>query len=412
MHRDGPFEVAMEKMNPNSAIKIKTPTEIENPGSYMESVRANVRVASGKWFYEAKMNSYGKFHFGWCTKNCKMETANNYALGIGHDMESWGFDTSYPAAFHGSNTVQKSYGQYCNSGDVIGVLLDLEAKSISFYRNGKDMGVAFTGVTPGEGLYPCATIQAGQKCAFNFGKEAYKYPLGNAFPDVRSLHINLTKDQQKKLDNVFDHYKSIGIKLSESGETDDIIKGAGLLQLGQDLGQEDDKDPVLLLVAFKLNARDRKVWEISRPSWISGWAVQGAYDADSMKKKIKSWKEELVKDANTFKLFYFFCFDYLKEDKTILSLDECLLVWEMLGFTHKKWPLMNNWIDYLKDKKTKALTRDTWRLFLSFTQQYPKDLSNYNVDDCWPTLLDEWVDHAKNPKKDQKTSKGKMEDDD
>jgi hypothetical protein len=77
------------------------------------------------------------------------------------------------------------------------------------------MGTAFTGVTAGEGLHPAISCQAGQKCAVNFGKEPFKYPLNNAFPDIKPLHINLTKDQQKKLEQVFDQYKSVGIKVPQ-----------------------------------------------------------------------------------------------------------------------------------------------------------------------------------------------------
>jgi hypothetical protein len=43
-------------------------------------------------------------------------------------------------------------------GDVIGSVLDVESKTISFYRNGKDMGVAFNNVNIGDGLYPAASL--------------------------------------------------------------------------------------------------------------------------------------------------------------------------------------------------------------------------------------------------------------
>jgi len=202
--------------------------------------------------------------------------------------------------------------------------------------------------------------------------------------------MNLTKDQQKSLDKLYDTYKNIGVKLSESGETDDVIKGQGLLQYGQTLGITDEKDPGLIIVAWKLNAKDKKVWEFSRESFVAGWAMNGAYDLDGMKKKLKGWREDLVNKPASFKQFYFFVFDYLKEDRTVLSIDEVKLVWEMLGFTENRWPLMSKWLPFVGDKK--SLTRDTWRLFLTFTQQYPKDLSNFNMDDCWPTLIDEFVD--------------------
>lgn len=133
---------------------------------------------------------------------------NSYT-GLGHDAESWAYDGSYQVAWHGSSRFSFSilfefspsvlvkafllailleletdvfllcsnntrYGEYWNNGDIIGCVLDLEAKQMSFYRNGKDLGTAFTGFSIGDGLYPAASLQYGQKLSFNFGKEPFK----------------------------------------------------------------------------------------------------------------------------------------------------------------------------------------------------------------------------------------------
>ena len=114
-----------------------------------------------------------------------------------------------------------------------------------------------------------------------------------------------------------------------------------------------------------------------------------------MKKKTKEWREEL-KNAAKFKQFYNYVFDYLKEEKKILVMEEALTVWDMLGF-NERWPLFGRWVQYLSDKK--SVSRDTWRLFLSFTEQYPKDLSSYDSDSCWPSMIDEFVDKIKEESK-------------
>jgi len=374
------------KMDPKGAAKIKD-LEVDNTGGKnFENVRADVKVRGGKWYYEVKLLGYGKMHIGWCTDKCVIQT-NNYT-GIGHDTESWAYDGSYQAAWHGSSSNQKRYGEHWSSGDIIGCVLDLESKQMSFYRNGKDLGVAFNAFAIGDGLYPSASVQYGQKLQFNFGKEAFKYPLQEVFPDIHPLHINLSKDQHVTLTKLFDKYKMLGVNLSES-ESDDVIKGNGLIQYSQDLGVTDEKDPALLIISWKLNAKDSKVWEFSRDSFVGGWALEGVYTIDLMKKKTKTWKDEL-KQANKFKSFYYFVFDYLKEDKTILSMEEAFTVWDIIGFNEHRWPLMPKWLEYLHGKK--SITRDTWRLFLSFSEQYPKDLSTFNADDCWPTMIDDFVE--------------------
>jgi len=351
-----------------------------------------VKLKGGKWFYEVKLVTYGKIHIGFVSEKCNIPTNTN--TGIGHDTESWSYDGNYQSAWHGG-TEQKRYGEYWNSNDIIGVVLDCDAKTISYYRNGKELGIAHSNVTIGDGLYPAASLMYAQKIQFNFGSTQFKYNLTEIYPDIHPIHVNLTKEQHIQLTKLYEQYKGLGINLSQSGESDDVIKANGLLQFTQDLGIVDDKDPALLVVVWKLNAKDKKVWEISRESFIGGWSLEGCFSIDGMKKKLKQWKEEIKTQAK-FKLFYNFVFDYLKEDKTILPMEEATTVWEMLGF-NQKWPIMSQWLEYCQGKK--SITRDTWRMFYNFTEQHPKDLQNFNGDDSsWPIMIDEFVEFMKKEK--------------
>lgn len=62
----------------------------------------------------------------------------------------WGFACATGHKFH---TAIEYYGEPCNDGDVVGVLLDMESNRLSFYVNGRTLGVAFTGI-PSTRLYP------------------------------------------------------------------------------------------------------------------------------------------------------------------------------------------------------------------------------------------------------------------
>lgn len=396
MYREGPAEVKMNKMDPKGVTKVnvtKEGVELDNTGNNFETLRADVKVRGGKWYYEVKLLTYGQIRIGWCNDTCNIPT-NTYS-GVGSDNDSWAYDGSNQKAWNGANGSGTRYGEYWNNGDVIGTILDLEAKTISFYRNGNDMGVAFNSIPVGNGLYPAVSVQKKQKVLVNFGKAPFKYSMTEVFPDVHALHLNLSSDQQKDLEKLFDKYKTLGLSLNESAEAEDQIKGNGLLQYGQDLGITDDKDPMLLVVAWKLNVNHQKCWEFNRDEFVGGWAIHGCHNIDTMKKKTKEWREEL-KNAAKFKQFYNYVFDYLKEEKKILVMEEALTVWDMLGF-NERWPLFGRWVQYLSDKK--SVSRDTWRLFLSFTEQYPKDLSSYDSDSCWPSMIDEFVDKIKEESK-------------
>lgn len=40
-------------------------------------------------------------------------------------------------------------------------------------------------------------------------------------------------------------------------------------------GVTDDRDPLLLIVAWKLNVLHGKCWEFTRDEFVSGWSIQG-----------------------------------------------------------------------------------------------------------------------------------------
>jgi len=75
-----------------------------------------------------------------------------------------------------------------------------------------------------------------------------------------------------------------------------------------------------------------------------------------------------------------------------LGTEEAATLWEILGVDNK-WPLYSKWTEFLKDKK--SVSRDAWRLFISFMEQFPKDLNSYDADGCWPSVIDEFVEHVR-----------------
>jgi len=306
--RDGPPQVSMQKLDSKGpgTIKISKENDLDNSsGKNFEHAKADVRITNGKWFYEVKLTTNGKIQIGWCNSRCSVPL--NTSAFIGHTDDGWTYDGSSQYSFHG-NTSGTRYGDYWSVNDVIGCVLDCTEKTISFYRNGTDMGVAFTGVQAGDGLYPCVSLQKGQKVSVNFGKVPFKHPIHEVFPDIYPLHISISKEQQQSLEKLFDKYKGVGVQLSESGETDDVIKGQGLLQYGQDLGMTDEKDPLLVVIAWKLNvlASHRKVWEYSRDAFVGGWSLIGCWNIETMKKKTKQWCDEVR--SSKFKQFYLFVF--------------------------------------------------------------------------------------------------------
>jgi len=92
--------------------------------------------------------------------------------GVGDDKTSYAFDGFRIAAW---NQGQQVYGEGWRPGDVIGTLLDLERREVTFWRNHKTLGVAFRDIKIGPNMayFPAISMQSGERAQFNFGQRPF-----------------------------------------------------------------------------------------------------------------------------------------------------------------------------------------------------------------------------------------------
>lgn len=258
------------------------------------------------------------------------------------------------------------------------------------YRNGKDLGSAFTDLGSGA-LVPAASLNARQRLIFNFGKTPFAFPPPTGY---LPLFSPVSDAERASLLSLFEKYRAVGKTLKASNDGTDLISAEGTLQLGEDLGVTEVTDPLLLVVSFKLGAR--LLWQFSADEWVGGWARYGVGgNLEAIKKASRQWQVELFRKPSPaeFKTFYGWVFDYLKEDKKILSTDEATLIWGML-FRHR-WPLLDKWLAFVKDTNMKAVSRDTWLQLYEFSDANNASVTAYDAESSWPVAIDEFVDWLK-----------------
>jgi len=161
--------------------------------------RATMHVSSGKWYWEVTLGNNQYSIFGIIPTDYSMSTNSNYWIA-----QVPGAYCFYPySGTKYDNTSSSSYasGDTSASGTVYGMALDLDAGTMTYYKNGVSLGTAFTGISgsfsPAAGLYN----QSGND-SYNFGQRAFAHaaPTGYKCLTVENLSEPTIADGSKYFD--------------------------------------------------------------------------------------------------------------------------------------------------------------------------------------------------------------------
>jgi len=230
--------------------------------------------------------------------------------------------------------------------------------------------------------------QASEKMASEFLKGA-SWNIDRAVDNYYSKHGSFApaakKGDDKKLNKIFDDYVD-----PESKE--DLFEGR-LVKFLHDVGVDENGMDSLAL-SWKLNCQEQGI--ITRKDFVTGFSNMGVDTVQGIKKEVEKLKKDLD-NAALFKQFYTWLFTYCTENKR-KTIDKAVAigVWSL---TLNKWPLKNEWIEFLtelEEKHLKAVSKDLWLQVLEFSREIGPDLSGYDADaGAWPFLVDMFVDYLK-----------------
>ena len=211
-HRVGPQYV--EVISADGVIS--NGLECKNTGTAFYSVKANVKVTKGRWYYEASLCTHGLMQIGWATERFTPKPIGG--LGVGDDEHSWGIDLFRRQRWH-QNYPGPVLMRKWQAGDVVGCLIDIDNSIVSFTLNGEPVQntEGETNLFPNElaskltdGVYPAASFRANNSVIFNFGGTPLVYlppgymPLG--VPDtwldrVDTYYSSTQKERSGSIDS-------------------------------------------------------------------------------------------------------------------------------------------------------------------------------------------------------------------
>uniref|UniRef100_A0A7S4W1A8 Uncharacterized protein n=1 Tax=Ditylum brightwellii TaxID=49249 RepID=A0A7S4W1A8_9STRA len=150
-------------------------------GGFSSVGTKGVLLSTGKWYYEAEIHTAGCLQIGWADGSFAGHCQSDRGDGCGDGPSSWAFDGWRRYRWH---TTATEWGCRWKEGDIVGCMVDMDNKIMSFTLNGCGeeigMGVAFSGVgfRPCGGVYACVSFNRKERIRLILGgkcSQPFKY---------------------------------------------------------------------------------------------------------------------------------------------------------------------------------------------------------------------------------------------
>uniref|UniRef100_A0A1I8IZL1 Defective in cullin neddylation protein n=1 Tax=Macrostomum lignano TaxID=282301 RepID=A0A1I8IZL1_9PLAT len=174
------------------------------------------------------------------------------------------------------------------------------------------------------------------------------------------------------------------------------IGAGGVAHLCRDLGL-DPVDIRVLLLAWLCRAREMCAFtEAELRRGCAALRQAEAPTADGLRAALDARLDAMTVDV-AFKDLYRWAFDFgLESGQRTLQLPMATDLWALVFEARPSGvpPLLGAWLTWLQSGASgvKGVSRDTWNMFLTFIDTCGSDLSAYDHNEAWPSLIDDFVE--------------------
>ncbi|XP_006821813.1 DCN1-like protein 3 [Saccoglossus kowalevskii] len=220
----------------------------------------------------------------------------------------------------------------------------------------------------------------------------------NGVDSGRRSFVPKTECSESKINRLFDHYKD---------EDEDCILAEGTEKFCHDLCV-DPTEFIVLVLACKFQAAT--MCQFTRKEFLYGCKSLKVDSIKGIQTKFPEMLEEVQNEAK-FKDLYRFTFTFgldMDGGQRSLPCDIAIPLWKLV-FSHREPAILERWINFLQENQIRGISKDTWNMFLNFTEVVGADFTGYDDSEAWPSLFDDFVEYEL--EKEKALQNGKRTDD-
>ncbi|ORX59654.1 DUF298-domain-containing protein, partial [Hesseltinella vesiculosa] len=208
--------------------------------------------------------------------------------------------------------------------------------------------------------------------------------------ELMLLSLNSKKEAQHYLKQAnWDVQQALNLfyekPLPKGNPNKDCITVDGTMAFCQDLSI-DPTELEFLLVSHHLGSE--QMGEFQRLGFVQGCLSLQCESVAQIREALSQARARFDSDPAYFRKMYNYAFVFgrLSGQKS-LALDAAIELWRLL--LTSKFSQLDQWLSFLETKHKKAISKDTWTLFLDFALQPNFDIDTHDAEGAWPILIDD-----------------------
>lgn len=150
------------------------------------SALGTLAISSGKWYWETQITAAAQNGAASGIVGTGFNPNANADSGFYFGATGYGYRCD-GNKINNSTGPGSSYGATYTTNDIIGVALDLDAGTLTFYKNGTSQGTAYTGLSGS--FYPAIYGYTSTNYYVNFGQRAFAYTAPSGFKAVVTQNL-------------------------------------------------------------------------------------------------------------------------------------------------------------------------------------------------------------------------------